>query len=40
MKKLKESEKKKDRRRKTANLIIRDALRVRRVIVIERFLAQ
>jgi IS605 OrfB family transposase len=36
MKKLKERKKKKDYRMKTANLIVRDAMRVRGVIVIER----
>jgi putative transposase len=36
MKKLKEGKKKKDYRWKTANLIVRDALRTRGVIVIER----
>jgi IS605 OrfB family transposase len=36
MKKLKEGKKKKDYRWKTANLIARDALRMRGVIVIER----
>jgi len=36
MKKLREGEKKKDYRMKTANLIVRDALRTRGVIVIER----
>jgi IS605 OrfB family transposase len=36
MKKLKERKKKKDYRMKTANLIVRDALRMRGVIVIER----
>ena len=36
MKKLKERKKKKDYRMKTANLIVRDAIRVRGVIVIER----
>jgi IS605 OrfB family transposase len=36
MKKLKEGKKKKDYRWKTANLIVRDALRTRGVIVVER----
>ena len=36
MKKLKEGEKKRDYRMKTANMIIREAMRMRRVIVIER----
>jgi IS605 OrfB family transposase len=36
MKKLKEGKKKKDYRMKTANLIVRDALRTRGVIVVER----
>jgi IS605 OrfB family transposase len=36
MKKLREGEKKRDYRMKTANLIVRDALRMRGVIVIER----
>jgi len=36
MKKLKEGKKKRDYRMKTANLIVRDALRMRGVIAIER----
>jgi len=36
MKKLREGKKKKDHRMKTANMIVRDALRMRGVIVIER----
>jgi putative transposase len=36
MKKLREGKKKKDYRMKTANLIVRDAMRIRGVIVIER----
>ena len=36
MKKLREREKKRDYRMKTANMIVRDALRMRVVIVIER----
>ncbi|MDT7890011.1 MAG: IS200/IS605 family accessory protein TnpB-related protein [Desulfurococcales archaeon] len=36
MKKLREGKKKKDHRMKTANLVVRDALRTRGVIVIER----
>ena len=36
MKKLKERKKKRDYRMKTASLIVRDAMRMRRVIVIER----
>jgi IS605 OrfB family transposase len=36
MKKLKEGKKKKDYRMKTANLVVRDAMRMRGVIVIER----
>jgi putative transposase len=36
MKKLREREKKRDYRMKTANMIVRDALRMRGVIVIER----
>jgi IS605 OrfB family transposase len=36
MKKLREGKKKKDYRMKTANLIVRDALRIRGVIVVER----
>jgi IS605 OrfB family transposase len=40
MKKLKEGKKKKDYRMKTANLIVRDALRTRGVIVVERILGE
>jgi putative transposase len=36
MKKLKEGKKKKDYRMKTANMIVRDAMRMRGVIVVER----
>ena len=36
MKKLREEKRKKDHRMKTANLVVRDALRTRGVIVIER----
>jgi IS605 OrfB family transposase len=36
MEKLREGEKKRDYRMKTANMIVRDALRTRGVIVIER----
>jgi hypothetical protein len=36
MKKLKEGKKKRDHKWKTANLIVRDTLRTRGVIVIER----
>jgi IS605 OrfB family transposase len=36
MKKLKEGKKKRDYRMKTANLMVRDALRTRGVIVVER----
>ena len=40
MKKLKEGKKKKDYRMKTANMIVRDALRTRGVIVVERILGE